>query len=638
MCGITGFLAPHDTRSRSEMHVIGKAMTKAIIHRGPDSSDIWQDPETPLLLGHRRLSILDLSQEGAQPMTSETGRYVIAYNGEIYNHFDIRREIGDQQWRGRSDTETLLAAVEKWGLNRTLPKLNGMFAFALWDKKQRQLHLVRDRFGKKPLYVGWAGDTLVFGSELKTFQAHPDFKKTINRSALDGMLRHGFCNAPQSIFEGVWALPPAHRVSFECSALNPRSDLSKAMVAYWDASETADVARAAMPSNASPDDIEEQFDTLLGTCVSDRMLSDVPLGAFLSGGIDSSTIVALMQKHSRNAVKTYTIGFHESGFDEASYAKKVAAHLGTDHHELYLSAKDALDVIPSLPDMYDEPFADISAIPTYLVSRFARESVTVALSGDGGDEMLGGYARHVQGAKLWDAMNKMPPTMRKAIAGGVTAINPRIWDKLNPKHPQFGSRVHKAAGMLNLETRQAVYENLIGAPQNADFLAEHYNGNTLRELQDVSFPEQMMVWDTLFYLPGDILTKLDRASMAVSLEARSPLLDKRIFEFVWRVPHRMKIKDGKGKMLLRNTLKRYVPDHLFERPKQGFTMPVGEWLRGDLKEWAEDLLDEKAMHEDGLLNAAAIRKIWNSHQKGQGNHAQSLWHVLMFQAWHKRWM
>lgn len=638
MCGITGFFETTTDRSRNESLVIGKTMMDAIPHRGPDAADTWQDSDLPLLLAHRRLSILDLSAEGAQPMTSPSGRYVIVYNGEIYNHQDLRRELPQAQWRGGSDTETLLAAIDQYGLNRTVQKLNGMFAFALWDRKERQLHLIRDRFGKKPLYVGWAGKSLVFGSELKTLGAHPDFTPQINRKAMEQMIARGYCIAPSCIYEGVWSIPAGHRLSLDCNALSPNADLSKQMVSYWDARQAAELAKSN-PMSGSTEDITQEFDTLLGTCVSDRMLSDVPLGAFLSGGIDSSAVVAHMQKQSSTPIKTYTIGFHEAGFNEAAYAAKIAAHLGTDHHEIYLGARDALDVIPQLPDMYDEPFADISAIPTYLVSKFARQDVTVALSGDGGDEMLGGYARHVQGPKLWSITGKMPTIMRSTVAGAITAIGPQIWDKINPTHPQFGSRMHKAARTLSMDSQAAIYENILSAWPQSPLLGNNGEGTSAHEAAPLeSFAEAMMLWDTTGYLPNDVLTKVDRATMAVSLEARAPLLDRRIFEFAWRLPLDMKIKHGKGKHILRKTLNRYVPDYLFDRPKQGFTMPVGDWLRSDLRDWAEDLLDEKTLREDGLLDPATIRATWDEHQNGQGNHAQKLWHVLMFQAWHKRWM
>lgn len=642
MCGFTGFYELKNARSRSEMQVSGKAMTNTLISRGPDSDGLWLDKDVPLLLGHRRLSILDLSDEGRQPMQSQSQRYVIAFNGEIYNHLDLRKplEAAGIVFRGRSDTETLLAAIEHWGLNQALQKIIGMFAFSLWDKQERQLHFVRDRLGKKPLYVGWAGDALVFGSELKALRAHPDFEARVNRKSLSGYMRFGYCSAPECIYDGVWMLPAGQRLSVNIATLERAENLSASMIAYWDHTRVLSEAKARpITGLESEREIVDGFETLLERCVGDRLISDVPLGAFLSGGIDSSSIVAMMQKQSSHAVKTYSIGFHEAGFDEAVYAKEIAAHLGTDHHEMYISAADALNVIPSLPSMYDEPFSDISAIPTYLVSKFARESVSVALSGDGGDEMLGGYARHIEGPRIWNKARYIPAPLRKALGAGISGVHTQIWDKLNPAHPQFGSRMHKMANMLSQNSREGVYESLLADWQKSPVLGGgNDNHLNLAAHDDLKFGEAMMAWDAQGYLPNGILTKVDRASMAVSLEARAPLLDSRIYEYVWRLPAHYKIRDGKGKWLLREVLKRHVPTAMFERPKQGFNIPVGDWLRGDLRDWAEDLLSADTLKAHGLLDAGLIRKVWDTHQNGQGNHANALWSVLMFQAWHKKWM
>lgn len=605
------------------MAAIGGAMIESITHRGPDAGDVWQDPDMPLLLGHRRLSILDVSDEGAQPMASDSGRYMIAYNGEIYNHIELRKSL-NCTFRGTSDTETVLAIIDHFGFDEALSQINGMFAFALWDREERVLRFARDRMGKKPLYIGWAASSLVFASELKAITQHPDFEKRINTAAMQQMIARGYITAPHSIYDGIWHVPPGHVASLSLEALRAGENLRDAFTCYWNAAHVMEDARDDV-FTGSEDEAIEALDALLGTCVRDRLISDVPLGAFLSSGIDSSSVVALMQKFSNAPVKTYSIGFEEAGFNEAEYAQKIAAHLGCDHHEMYVSAKDAQDVIPHLPDMYDEPFGDISAIPTYLVSKFARDSVTVALSGDGGDEMFGGYARHFDGQRLSD----MPAFLRKSLGAGIGVIPTPLFDKIKP---QLGRKMSKASALLSADSRAAMYDGILNVWPDL-----HAPESVFIDHRGLSFAEDMMLSDTLGYLPGDILTKVDRASMAVSLEARAPLLDYRIFEFAWRLPIGMKIKRGKGKYILRKLLNRYVPDHLFERPKQGFTMPIEDWLRGDLRDWAEGLLDENAFGH-GLLDTQIIRQKWDDHVQGKGNYAQALWHVLMFQAWHQRWM
>ncbi len=623
------------------MHVIGKAMSDAITLRGPDAGDVWQDPDVSVVLGHRRLSIIDLSPEGAQPMHSATERYVIAYNGEVYNFQRLKDDLLGLgvSFKGRSDTEVILAAIEHWGLNQALQKLNGMFAFALWDRKDRVLHFARDRMGKKPLYIGWAGNALVFGSELKAIHQHPDFEKRVDKRSLALYLRQGGMPAPHCIFEGLWQLPPAHRLSLSLDALKPAEDLAGQMIPYWDA---VDVAKMRKPNAASESHILKEFEKLLTSCVSDRMISDVPLGAFLSGGIDSSAVVALMQRLSPEPIKTFTIGFEENDYNEAIYARQIADHLGTDHHEHICTARDVLDIIPKLPQMYDEPFADQSAIPTYLVSKFARESVTVALSGDGGDEMLGGYTRHITGPRIWNIIQRIPPSLRPMLARGLTKLSIEQWQSLRKHKPLFGNHMHKVASLLTLETQEDIYSRMTQHWQNVPSLA-HADASlqslgALPDLKGLSFAEKIMMWDTLTYLPHDILTKVDRASMAVSLEARAPLLDTRIFEYVWGLPLDLKIRGGKGKYLLRQVLKNHIPEALFERPKQGFNMPIGEWLRGDLRDWAEDLLNAETLDSQGFLDIKSVRATWDEHLKGQGNHTNALWAVLMFQAWYKAWM
>lgn len=643
MCGIAGIADLSRHHSRSALNVIGKAMAGELSHRGPDDEGIWQDPDTPLVLGHRRLSIIDLSERGAQPMSSHSGRYMIVYNGEIYNFPALKKDLEHSglQSAGRSDTEVLLMAVEYWGLNLTLQKINGMFAFALWDRRTKMLHLVRDRFGKKPLYIGWAGDQLLFASELKAFLRSGVFKPEISRSNINAFMRFGFIPSPQCIFENVLSLPAGHYMSLDFGNLKPKDDLRSHMAPFWHHGRKLEEARL----NPCADDektVIGNFERLLTRCVEDRMISDVPLGSFLSGGIDSATVTALMQKLSAQPVKTFTIGFQEEGFDEAGHARKVAQHLGTDHHELYLDAQEAMAIIPKLPVMYDEPFADISALPTYLVSRFARSDVTVALTGDGGDEMLGGYTRHFAGPKAWQRTRLCPMALRRLLSGFIEKIPIGRWDRLVPQKPQFGSHMYKLAAIMTLDSPEAMYERLLSAwdelPLQSTENPDLFFKDPDYRLSGLSFAEQLMYWDSLHYLPGSILTKVDRASMAVGLECRSPLLDKRIYEYVWRLPERYKIRGEEGKWLLKQVLERHLPPDLFKRPKQGFNMPVGSWLRGTLKDWAEDLLDEQKLQSQGYFNPGVIRHVWQEHLEGRGHYMNALWNVLMFQAWHQKWM
>lgn len=642
MCGLTGFFTTDSTRKRGDLLGIARRMTDSLRHRGPDAGDVWEDPSNGLFLGHRRLSIIDLSKDGAQPMASPSNRYVIAYNGEIYNYMPLRQklEAAGLKFRSRSDTEVLLGAIEHLGLNQALQAINGMFAFALWDNKTQTLHFARDRLGKKPLYIGWAGKTLIFGSELKALRSHPDFKAHLNPDSLSLYMRNGFIAAPHCIYRGVWTLPAGHRLSVQTQPLVLGENLAAVMERYWDHRESMESARGRMEKSITDADATQEFNEILEQCVSDRFMSDVPLGAFLSGGIDSSAVVAIMQSLSQRPVKTYTIGFDESGFDEARHAKKIAAHLGTEHHELYLKPEDALNLIPRLPDVYDEPFGDVSGIPTYLVSQFARHDVTVALSGDGGDEMLGGYTRHLAGPKIWDRIGWAPAPLRKVLARAMTAIPPERWDRLKPGKPLFGSGIHKAASVMALSSQEKMYERLLA--QGADsLLAEPHipetfiTGTMMKAPDTLAFAEKMMYWDTLSYLPDNILVKVDRASMAHSLEVRAPLLDRRIYEYAWSLPLSMKIREGKGKYLLRQVLKKYMPENLYDRPKQGFNMPAGEWLRGPLRDWAESLLTPDQLE---YFNIKAVQDLWSEHLRDQGNHAGPLWTLMMFQAWRKQWL
>ncbi len=644
MCGIVGLFSFEKGISVQENKSRVTAMCDALAHRGPDSAGVWQDEEKGLALGHRRLAILDLSPEGHQPMLSASGRYVVSYNGEIYNYQDLEADLRAQghMFRGRSDTEILLSAIDQYGLNQTCQKINGMFAFILWDRKEKVLHLVRDRFGKKPLYFGWAGKNLVMASELKALTAHPDFETEINRESLTLYMRYGYVPAPFSIYKNVWHLMPGGRLSLPVSAFKPGDDINAKTQLYWHMPSVIRDAKDRFVIDKDETEYIDEFEHILTQCVGDRMMSDVPLGAFLSGGIDSSTIVALMQKQSSQPVKTYAIGFNEKGFDEAQQAADIAAHLGTEHHELYVSAQEALNVIPDLPVYYDEPFSDPSQIPTYLVSKFARQDVTVALSGDGGDEMLGGYNRHVVVPPVWQKARMLPWPARKTLSVLMQSVSVAHWDRIRSAQPQFGERMHKLAGLLPQRNTKEVYRHLVSQWQRPEDIViqgkepRHPANDPAWDLEGLSFAETMMYKDALSYLNGDILTKLDRATMAVSLEGRSPFLDKRVFEYVWALPEHMKIRGKHGKWLLRQVLARHVPTDMFERPKQGFTPPIAAWLRGPLKEWADALLDQKAIETDGFFKALPIRRCWEAHCAGKGDHALRLWTVLMFQAWYKK--
>ncbi len=640
MCGILGFFEIARQSGTERRMQTGRNMANCLRHRGPDDEGLWQDEVYPLLLGQRRLAIIDLSAEGHQPMISASGRYVVTFNGEIYNFQSIQADLeaAGVTFRGRSDTEVMLAAIEHWGLNIALQKLNGMFAIVLWDKQEKQLHFVRDRLGKKPLYVGWSGGALVFGSELKVFKAHPDFAAEVNRETLTLYMRYGCVPAPHCIYKGVWQLPAGCRMTVDVETLAVGQDIAAFIAPYWHHPRVVEDAR----QKPKPDNDAQalaQFEDLLENAVKQRMIADVPLGAFLSGGIDSSTIVALMQKFSIDRVKTFSIGFEAQGYDEAPFAQMIAEHLNTDHHEMYVSAQDALDVIPKLPQIYDEPFADISQIPTYLVSKFARQHVTVALSGDGGDELLGGYNRHISAPEIWKRSAWMPKKMRQFIQNRIYARSIEKWDKFNPKQPQFGERLYKAASMLSHDTIEQAYVDLtskwndpaavvLNATEPMDYMRD-----PSWQPAGLNPAEKMIYGDMLSYLPNDVLTKVDRASMAVSLEARAPLLDYQLFEYAWQLPLDMKVRYGQGKWMLRQVLNQYVPEQMFIRPKQGFAVPVDEWLRGSLRDWAEDLLDEKKLAEQGYLNVSMVRESWARHLAGDGREAHKLWTVLMYQSW-----
>jgi asparagine synthase (glutamine-hydrolysing) len=651
MCGITGFWDTSRQKSALEMQAIAQKMSDALLHRGPDDGGAWVDAAAGIALGHRRLAIVDLSPQGHQPMVSANGRYIIVFNGEIYNFLDLRRELErlGHRFRGSSDTEVMLAAFTEWGLQQAVQQFNGMFAFALWDCQERVLHLCRDRLGEKPLYYGWMGKTLLFGSELKALKAYPHFQSEINRDALALFLRHNYIPTPYSIYQGIYKLPPATVLTWN------GGETRSSPIPYWSAKQIAE-SGVTHPFAGSESEAAEKLEALLQEAVKLRMVADVPLGAFLSGGIDSSTIVAMMQRVSSQPVKTFTIGFYENSYNEAAYAKAVAQHLGTDHTELYVTPEEALAVIPKLPTLYDEPFSDSSQIPTFLVSQLARGQVTVALSGDGGDELFGGYNRYFLVSKIWQQIGWIPSTLRQFAGDALTSLSSDKWnqafshvDSLLPaqlQHPNPGDKIHKLAEILAMPNPDAMYRGLVSHWKNPEVLVIGSREpptvltDSLSWAHLPSFIQRMMYLDTVSYLPDDILVKVDRASMGVALEARVPLLDHRLVEFALRLPLSMKINNSGGKWLLREILCKYVPRNLIERPKMGFGVPIDRWLRGSLRDWAEELLSSERLQQEGFFNAQPIRQKWKEHLEGdesdglrQRNWQYYLWDVLMFQAW-----
>lgn len=647
MCGVVGFLGKEVVNFGGPL-AVAKNMAAAIKSRGPDDSGAWIDEKFGIAFGHRRLSIVDLSSAGHQPMISRSERYVLVLNGEIYNHLDLRTAlpITVAGWRGHSDTESLLAAFEVWGIQSTIERCIGMFAFAVWDKQTQTLTLGRDRLGEKPLYYGWQGHgsqrTFLFGSELKAIKVHPAFNAGIDRNVLCLLLRHNCIPAPYSIYKGISKLDAGCLLTVSLAQPEPK------LVRYWSAAEIA-VAGCATPFTGSPTQAVDALEVLLKSAVQQQMMADVPLGAFLSGGIDSSTVVALMQAQSNRPVKTFTVGFNEEGYNEALHAKVVASYLGTEHTELYVSPKQALDVIPLLPKLYCEPFSDSSQIPTFLVSQLARQQVTVSLSGDAGDELFCGYNRYLFANKMWQKLSVLPSGSRRLAAHGLTALTPSQWNSLlspvqgvlprSLRQVNLGDKLHKAAGVLASGDLDALYLGLvshwddpasvvIGGTEPPTLLTG--NVPALDGLDDI---QRMMALDMLTYLPDDILVKVDRAGMGVSLEGRMPFLDHRVVEFAWSLPQNFKLRDGVGKWVLRQVLYRHVPKELIERPKMGFGVPIGSWLRGPLRDWAENLLDEARLQREGYFNPGLIRKKWTEHVSGVRNWQHHLWDVLMFQAW-----
>ncbi|MBL22580.1 MAG: asparagine synthase (glutamine-hydrolyzing) [Rhodospirillaceae bacterium] len=636
MCGIAGLIEDAGQGNQERLEFQAEAMANALHHRGPDSAGVWADGTTGAALGFRRLSIIDLSVAGDQPMRSDDGRYAITFNGEIYNFAAIRSVLSSHgvRFRSQSDTEVLLKACIHWGVERAVGDMVGMFAFALWDNQERKLWVVRDRLGIKPVYFGRAGDRFVFASELKALRTLDDWSPEIDRDAFSLFTQFNYVPAPQTIYKGISKLEPGCMLEYKAGG-TPK--ISR----YWN-------IRSQFQQPLL--DIGEreavwQIDKLLSDAVAQRLVSDVPLGALLSGGIDSSTVVALMNRSTQSSVRTFTIGFGDKGYDEAGTAKQIANHIGTDHTEMTLAPKAALDLIANMPETYDEPFADSSALPTYLVSQLARQHVTVALSGDGGDEIFYGYNRYTAAPAIWRRTSWLPQFLRCIGGCAIKTINPTLWDRLAHMIPEArrprtpGVKMHKVGDILGQATEKDAYRSLVS----------HWSGRSLikngRQDEISSWPDglpndfaaKMALQDTCTYLPDDILAKVDRSSMAVGLEVRVPLLDHRIVELMARLPTELKLKDGTPKYLLRQVLRQYVPETLFERPKMGFAVPLDQWLRGPLRDWAEDLLDERRLADEGWFEPKRVRRLWRRHLKGAGNNQETLWGVLMAQAWLGRW-
>ncbi|MDB4147074.1 asparagine synthase (glutamine-hydrolyzing) [Amylibacter sp.] len=663
MCGIAGLLAPGSGDADGITATLQK-MTRSLAHRGPDAEGIWR--EGVVALGHRRLSILDLSNAGAQPMRSKSGRHVIVFNGEIYNHLDMRRDLAvdgaTTDWRGHSDTETMLAGITHWGLDETLQRAKGMFALSLWDRAEKRLSLARDRMGEKPLYWGWAGQALVFGSELKALRAHPDCPREVCRAALAQYLRFMYVPAPRSIHPGLYKLEPGTILAVDGAppATPPEQPIRPGghyggigIRRYWDLN--AEIEAGAQDQIEDEGDAVAALGEVLSKAVQRQMISDVPLGAFLSGGVDSSAIVALMQAQSERPVQSFTIGFDEAAFDESPYAAAVARHLGTEHTKLHVTDADARDVIPHLPDLYDEPFADSSQIPTHLVCRAARKNVVVALSGDGGDELFGGYNRYFWGPRVWDQFALLPHPVRRGLGKVIRSVPLSVWDAAGSKYnrlrsesagiSRLGDKAHRLGDRLRtVKTTDDLYRSLVSEWSLEAGIMLGISKNPTSQLND-PLPENgvddpamlMMVQDMRTYLPDDILCKVDRAAMGVSLETRTPFLDPDVIALSTRLPMPMKIRDGQGKWALRQVLYQHVPREMIERPKAGFAIPIGIWLRGPLRDWAEELLSHKRLAKEGFFDPDIVRQTWAEHLSGRRDWATRLWAILMFQAWHAQW-
>ncbi|MXP47946.1 asparagine synthase (glutamine-hydrolyzing) [Altererythrobacter luteolus] len=650
---MAGIFGPVDGLGGQAMEPLVRLMTGAITHRGPDADGLWTDPEAGIGLGHRRLSILDLSPAGAQPMQSQGGRFAIAYNGEIYNFPALRQQLeqrhGAIEWRGHSDTEILVECFAREGIQATLDKVDGMFAIALFDRQKRELTLIRDAFGEKPMHYGFWKGALLFGSELHSFEAIPGFRPSMNLDALGSFFKYSYIPGPASIWQGVLKLPPAHLVTFS------QQDIAAQQMpkpqAWWDMTGDA-LQSIGRQFGGSLDQAVIEAERLVLAGTSRRMVSDVPLGAFLSGGIDSSLTVAMMQASTDRPVRTFSIGMAEDGFDESPAAAAVAQHLGTDHTELVLTPEQVQDAIPGISGVHDEPFADSSQVPTYLVSQMARRDVTVALSGDGGDEIFGGYNRYFQGPRVWNRAASLPAPLRRAVGAAIGSIPGglvngvvRTLGPLAPRELSAGraaEKLQKLARVMSMPNEAAFHDRLLATSDHPESILSC--GTDMARLPDrldpraagLTFAERAMLVDTANYMPDDVLVKVDRAAMAVSLETRTPYLDRDLFRFAWSLPAAMRAGNGEGKTILRELLYRHVPRELVDRPKAGFAIPVGRWLRTGLRDWAESELSSDALGDSGLLNTAVIRERWEEHLTGKRDHETMLWNVLMFQAWHRR--
>ncbi|MGI9493446.1 MAG: asparagine synthase (glutamine-hydrolyzing) [Geminicoccaceae bacterium] len=651
MCGIAGFLHGKHRPEPGFLSETAAAMASAIRHRGPDAQGVWFDPKAGVAFGHCRLSIIDLSEAGAQPIVSSSGRYILTYNGEIYNFRTLRRELEDrgQRFKGHSDTEVLLAGIDNWGVEETLQRVNGMFAFALWDRRDEKLILARDRIGKKPLYYGWADDTFLFASELRVLRHHPDFPGDIDQAALSQLLRCGWIAQPRSIFKGIFKMPPGSMLE-----LDPGDpEKSAKPLCYWSAKELVEAGERE-PFESGYAEATQDLDMLLREAVSKRMVADVDLGALLSGGIDSSIVVAIMQSLSDRPIKTFSVGFDEAKYNEAPHAKRIANHLKTDHHEVYLTSAEALDVARNLPRIFDEPFADPSQIPTYLISKVAREQVKVVLSGDGGDELFAGYGRYQEILTLWRRWGWIPTAPRAALGETMAAFSRAAWQLSDGHRPnadtaltgwrRWGSKWERDGLRFAADCPRNLLARLLSTTGQSDaLLVGGQPAPSVLDLRcqwaDVQDPLQgMMHLDFIGYLPDDILVKVDRASMATSLEARCPLLDYRVAEFAWRLPRAMRIDSKGGKRILRDVLARYVPPALTERPKQGFSVPIADWLKGPLNAWAEDHLAKAHLERQGLFDPSKVRRLWDQHRTGWRKNTKLIWAVLMFQMWADEYM
>lgn len=630
MCGITGFIATERFHKAEMADICGRMMIQ-IQHRGPDSEGLWLDPEQGIALGHRRLSIQDLSHSGHQPMQSRCGRFVVVFNGEIYNHLDIRQRFKSlgHIWRGHSDTETIVESISLWGIPRTLELCVGMFALAVWDRHLQTLTLARDRFGEKPLYYSQFDNTFLFASELKALRVYPGFRSDICSQALSNYFSKGFIPAPLSIHKGVYKLPPGTWLSFKAS-----TGSTQGPHAYWRIDQTAPTE----DTTTLPENSVAAIEQLLRNAVKQQLIGDVPLGAFLSGGIDSTLITAIMQDLSPNPIKTFTIGFKQSQYDEAGQAKRIARHLGTDHTELYLEEADLLSIIPTIAHIYDEPFADASQVPTALMCRLAKQHVTVALTGDGADELFGGYRRYTDGPIIWNMVSPLHPALRRSISKAICALPPGLINSLPSRIADLAEKTQKIGRLLTTSSYDELYEQITTHQHNREELVLDAAGRLAspsisNESISHSLAQHLMSLDICQYLPGDILVKVDRAAMSVGLETRSPFLDHRIAQAAWRLPLSDKIQGRQGKMVLRRILDNYIPPKLISKSKKGFTPPVGEWLRGPLRGWSEDLLNQGSLHAHGLLDTQIIRRRWEEHLSGKRNWTYQLWDVLIFQSW-----